>query len=90
MGREMFTDSDHFTVTFKEDRPPPQQKAAFMGSMFLSDYILQLDHGMVRGVKLKITLFNCYCGGANLPATIVLDFNNNGGGAPPDNQTIER
>ena len=94
-GKELFTDSDTFTVRYAEGVGlTPQQKAAMMGSMILTDYMFfEQDQGMVtcEGTKIKITLFECYCCGALCPATIQWDANNSGGGgAPPSNQEMAR
>jgi hypothetical protein len=94
-GKEMFTDSDTFTVTYAEGVGlTPQQKAAMMGSMILTDYMFfEQDQGMctVEGSKVKITLFECYCCGALCPATLVVDNSNGGGGgAPPRSQEMVR
>jgi len=95
-GREMFTDSDHFTVNFKQGVGlTPQQKASFMGSLILADYMFfEGDHGPchVEGTKLFITLFEYYCCGCVCPCNIVIEMNQSGGGGggPPETQTIER
>mmetsp|Transcript_3555 Transcript_3555/g.7693 ORF Transcript_3555/g.7693 Transcript_3555/m.7693 type:complete len:236 (-) Transcript_3555:503-1210(-) len=95
-GRELFTDSDHFTVNFKDGVGlTPQQKATFMGSLILADYMFfENDHGPchVEGQKLYITLFEYYCCGCVCPCNIVLDGSNNGGGGggPLDNMAMER
>jgi len=94
-GRELFTDSDHFTVNFKEGVGlTPQQKASFMASMVLLDYMFfEQDHGMItfEDKKIKITLFEYYCLGAVVPCVIHLDTSNNGGGGGgPETQQITR
>lgn len=94
-AKEMFTDSDTFTVQYAEGVGlTPQQKAAMMGSLILTDYMFfEQDQGMctVEGSKIKITLFECYCCGALCPATLQFDASNSGGGgAPPSNQEMVR
>ena len=94
-GKELFTDSDTFTVHYNESVGlTPQQKAAMMGSLILSDYMFfEQDYGMVQceGGKLKITLCDMYCCGCVLPFVITLDQNSaGGGGAPPANQEMQR
>jgi len=81
--REMFTDSDVFTVTYKEGVGlTPQQKATMMGSVLLMDYMLfEQDNGMCesKNQSLYITLFDCYCCGVTVPCQIELNGNNGGG-----------
>lgn len=82
-AREMFTDSDHFMLEYKQGVGlTPQQKAAMMGTVLLMDYMLfEQDNGMLecKRNKLYITLFDCYCCGVTLPCQIVVDGNNGGG-----------
>jgi len=94
-GRELFTDSDHFKVDFKQNVGlTPQQKAAFMGSLILADYMLfEQDKGACycEGSKLYITLFETYCMGCVCPCTLVFDFSQQGGGGgPPTNEEMAR
>ena len=83
-AREMFTDSDIYTLEYKEGIGlTPQQKANMMASLILMDYhLFELDHGLCecRNNKLYITFFDYYCCGCACPCQIVLDGNNNGGG----------
>ena len=82
-AREMFTDSDVFTLEYNEGIGlTPQQKANMMASVILMDYhLFEQDNGMCecRGKKLYITLFDYYCCGCTCPCQIVLDGNNQGG-----------
>ena len=70
-GKELFTDSDTFSVHYNDSVGlTPQQKAAMMGSLVLTDYMFfEQDQGMVtvEGSKIKITLFECYVRGKPRP-----------------------
>jgi len=83
-AKEMFTDSDIFTMAFKPGHNlSPQQKATMMASLILTDYMFfENDNGMCycEGSKLHITLCNTYCCGHTCPWKIVLDGNSNNGG----------
>jgi len=81
-AREAFTDSDHFTVEYKEGVGlTPQQKATMMAGLLLADYMLfEQDNGMCEytGNGLAFTFFDCYCCGCTLPCQVTIS-NNNGG-----------
>ena len=93
-GRELFTDSDTFGVEYAPDVGlTPQQKAAMMGAMVLTDYMFfEQDHGMVNceGGKIKITLFECYVCGCVCPFVLQSDQKQGGGGGPPVATEMER
>ena len=86
---EAFTDSDHFTVTFKEGVGlTPQQKAAFMASTILADYMFfEQDPGMVTcdhgGKRIKINLFECYIFGCVCPCVLTCEQKSGGGDGAP-------
>jgi len=92
--REMYTDSDHYTIDYREGIGlTPNQKASMMASMVLADYMFfEQDHGPCDwdGRRLRITLCETYCCGAIVPITIRLENQNGGGGAPPSGQAMER
>jgi len=91
-AREAFTDSDTYTLQFKDQKLAPQQKAMMMSSLILVDYMFfEQDNGMCscENNKLKITLFECYCLGCLCPCNLVFDFNNSGG-APTKSEEIAR
>ena len=63
--KEAMTDSDKYTIEFREDVSlAPQQKALMLTSLLQIDYMFfEKDNGMAKceNRKLKITLFECYC-----------------------------
>lgn len=90
-AREVFTDSDTFQVTFKEDVGlTPQQKASFMASMILTDFMFfEGDHGMCdyNGDAVIITLCYYYCCGCACPCNLIIPTKYNGA---PETQEMER
>ena len=90
---EAMTDSDTYTIEFKEGMQlAPQQKALMLASLLQIDYMFfEKDNGMCscEGSKIKITLCNCYCCGCSHPINIEFDSKNSGG-APPASDTMER
>uniref|UniRef100_A0A7S0P2R7 Phospholipid scramblase n=1 Tax=Calcidiscus leptoporus TaxID=127549 RepID=A0A7S0P2R7_9EUKA len=83
-ARELFTDSDSFTLTYKEGIGlTPQQKATMMAGLLLADYMLfEQDNGMCecKNNALYITFFDYYCCGCVGSCSIKLQNNNSGGG----------
>ena len=93
--REAFSDSDHFTVTFREGIGlTPQQKASMMGALILSDYMFfEKDGGMcsaTRNGDVKITVFECYCCGMTQPCNLYIPARSLAGGAPPTSESMVR
>ena len=92
MMREALTDSDTYTIEFREDVAlAPQQKALMMASLVQVDFMFfEKDNGMCKmeGGKVKITLFECYCCGCTCPCN--LESGGSGGadgtGAPPNRE----
>jgi len=80
-ARELFTDSDHYQLSYKPDKGlTPQQKAGMMASIILMDFhLFEQDAGMckVENNKITITICDTYCFGCVLPCNIVLQGNNN-------------
>merc|ERR1719198_587211 len=78
-ARELFTDSDHFFVKYKEGVGlTPQQKASMMASIILADFhLFEQDAGMCSfdHNKITITLCDTYCLGCVCPCNIVLSGN---------------
>lgn len=65
--------------------------APWVGSLLA--VFFEKDDGMctVEGSVVKITLFECYCCGALVPANLRLDLNNaSGAGGAPPTQEMER
>merc|ERR1712070_190789 len=79
-ARELFTDSDHYQVSYKPDKGlTPQQKAGMMASIILMDFhLFEQDAGMckVENNKITITICDTYCFGCVIPCNIVLQNNN--------------
>ena len=93
--REAFSDSDHFTVTFREGIGlTPQQKASMMGALILSDYMFfEKDGGMcssTRNGDVKITVFECFCCGTTQPCNVYIPARSLAGGAPPTSESMVR
>jgi len=91
--QEAMTDSDTYTIEFNPNVAlAPQQKALMLSSLVQIDFMFfEKDNGMCKseGGKIKITLFECYCYGCTCPCN--LEFGgNNGGGAPPKPDEMER
>ena len=74
--REMLTDSDTYTLEFKDPSMTPQQKAAMLGSLFLIDLMFferDIDMcGVNSDGKCYINFCNCYCYGCLCPCQIEL------------------
>ena len=80
---EFCTDSDRYTIEFKDPSLTPQQKATLLGSLMLTDFMFfELDNGMCRcsQKQLKITCCLCYCGGCLCPCSCTLDGSNSNNG----------
>ena len=74
--REMLTDTDTYTLEFKDRSMTPQQKAAMLGSLFLIDYMFferDIDMcGTDSNGNCYINFCNCYCYGCLCPFKVVL------------------
>ena len=73
--RELFTDSDLYTLEIHDATVTPQQKASLLGSLLLLDYMFfEKDNDMIycENQKLKINLCNCYCYGCLSPCEIIV------------------
>jgi len=86
--KEAMTDSDTYTIEFRENiKLAPQQKALMLASLVQIDYMFfEKDNGMCKyeNRKIKITLFETYCCGCVCPCNIEFDTDshNHGGAAP--------
>lgn len=72
-AKEAFTDSDTYTMEFKEEaKLAPQQKATMIASLIVVDYMFfEQDKGMCDcSDGLKITFFECYCFGCVCPCNL--------------------
>ena len=92
--QEAFTDSDTYTIEFREDVAlAPQQKALMMASLVQIDFMFfEKDNGMCKfeGGKIKITLFECYCCGCTCPCNLEGGGGEGGGGGAPPNREMAR
>ena len=71
--REMLTDSDVYSLQFKDPNLTLEQKAGTLGTLFLLDYMFfERDQDMCASEngKLVITLCNCVCMGMVCPCKI--------------------
>ena len=75
-AREALTDSDTYTMAFRQEANlAPQQKAMMIASLVLVDYMFfEQDNGMCsyENGTLKFTLFESYCCGCLLPCSVTL------------------
>uniref|UniRef100_A0A7S1ZGY6 Phospholipid scramblase n=1 Tax=Ditylum brightwellii TaxID=49249 RepID=A0A7S1ZGY6_9STRA len=73
--REAMTDSDMYSVSFKEKETSVKQKANVMASMILIDYMFfERDNDMIRSDYdgTTITCCNCFCYGCICPCFIYI------------------
>jgi len=74
--REAFTDTDLYVVDFNDDDVTPQQKANFLGSMVMVDYMFfSRDNDMCKYQypNLIFTFFNCFCYGCICPCQAIIN-----------------
>lgn len=79
----MCTDSDRYSIEFRDPSLTPQQKAALLASTLLTDMMFfELDNGMCQfqGNALKFTFFLCYCWGCMVPCSCTLQGGQGGDG----------
>jgi len=74
--REAFTDVDIYVVAFEEEDVTPQQKANFLGTMIMMEYMFfERSNDICRydGRYFHLTFFNCFCYGCVCPCKLVFD-----------------
>ena len=71
--REAFTSADNYTIEFQDASLTPEQKAIFLGSQLLADYMLfenKADKCGVEDGQFYLNLTNCYFLGMTCPCKL--------------------